>query len=592
MSKILHLYAGDSALPGKAGSVGLLSEFAPDSPCLRAAEQCYRPEEILGSPDDALPVAYALVSKLLVNTPVIEGLPVLRVLEELMLEQVSYIVQAFHLDRWISSGDFAHCRFNAYSPWLDRLKRVREVTSSGYSLEADVPFMQSRSGARSLRKIWDAKASPSELFRRAMPLWSRSLAAASRRALTRRVPRGGIWFYSTAYNYTKIGLQYEPYLAQKPNFLVEDEGTGGKRLREVGREGHWLYAWSRRSDIPSSAEVRDAARRIEDSVASVELIAEETALRSVLLKSDWWRHLLVRRLPFFLFNNRALQRWREAVRPEMIVVGNAGDERALLLSEGVERVPTVLLQHGIMHWTYGVTDEPVDVFLLRGPFFQRSVNEKFRRKTVVRNLPGANATRAQPVNAERKEILFITTPYDVPELYHPKDRADILRSLLRVAQSMHRRLMIRVHPNETIAEYEQAIADLQRELGLQADVGYSQGPGAEEVLARACVAVLHFSTMFLDCLRHGIPIVSFGWHWFPNKSQFEQENIFQFAPDLRGLESLVLQGMEGKLSIRRGGLAEFMAPSDPKELAEFFQRIWDDRGRGQNGETVLRVSGS
>ena len=45
------------------------------------------------------------------------------------------------------------------------------------------------------------------------------------------------------------------------------------------------------------------------------------------------------------------------------------------------------LQHGVMHWTYAVTDQPVDVFLLRGPFFQRTVNEKLRRKTVVHNFP-------------------------------------------------------------------------------------------------------------------------------------------------------------------------------------------------------------
>ena len=128
MPRILHVYAGDGDLTDAVGTVGLLAEFAPDSPCLRAAKDCYRPEEILGSPDAALPVAYALVSKLLAKTPVIEGLPVLRVLEELMLEQLSYIVQAFHLDRWIASSKFAQCRFVSYSPWLDRLRQVREVT--------------------------------------------------------------------------------------------------------------------------------------------------------------------------------------------------------------------------------------------------------------------------------------------------------------------------------------------------------------------------------------------------------------------------------------------------------------------------------
>ena len=559
------------------GAVGLLYEFAPDSPQLRAAEHCHRPDEILGSVDEALPVAYSLVSKLLRSAPVIEGLPVLRVFEEPLLEQVSYIVQAFHLDHWIRAQGFDCCRFVSYSPWLDRLQQVRSLAGSCYALVADVPLLQTGRGGRALQRLWDSPPSPAEFFRRMMPLWSRSLSAIPMRKRTQDAPAGGIWFYSNAYNYTKVGLQYEPYLPQKMHFLVEDPRTGGKRLREVGREGHWLYAWSRTSDIPAAWEVRSLGVRITAALAGVSLGAEEDALRSVLLNSEWWQHFLRRRLAFVLFNNRVLHRWRDAVRPEMIVVGNIGDERVLLLRESAERVPVVLLQHGIMHWTFAVTDEPVDVFLVRGPFFQRSVNEKLRRKMVVHNYPEPGATASPQKNSERKDILFITTPYNVPALFHREDLRDILRSLLRVAHSTRRRLVIRVHPNETISAYEQAVAELQQELRLQAEIGYSQGPGADEVFARACVAVLHFSTMFLDCLRHGIPIVSFGWHWILNKRQFEEERIFHFASDLRHFETLIREGIKGNLPARHDGLEEFLAPCQPQALAKFFQQIWDER---------------
>jgi hypothetical protein len=577
MSKKLHLHAGNSDFTRVTGTVGLLCEFAPDSPCLRSVEHYYRSDEILGSVDAALPVAYGLVSKMLESAPVIEGLPVLSVFEEPLLEQVSYIVQAFHLDRWVCAHDFASCRFVSYSPWLDRLQKIRRLTGSPYALLTDVPLLQTHRGLRALRKLWGSRGAPAELFRRVMPLWSRSLSSAPLRKHAQDVPRGGIWFYSAAYNYTKIGLQYEPYLPQKMNFLVEDPGTGGKRLREAGRQSHWLYAWSRTSDIPSSSEARSIGGRITDAVAGVPLTTEENALRTVLLNSEWWLHFVTRLLAFVLFNHRALRRWCEAVQPEMIVVGNAGDERVLLLRQDAERIPRVLLQHGIMHWTYAVTDEPVDVFLLRGPFFQRSVNEKLRLKTVVRNFPEPATTGSHPGNNQREDILFITMPYDVPALFHRKDLEDILRSLLMVARSTNRRLVIRVHPNEKISAYQQAVADLQRELSLRVEVAYSQGVGANEVFARSCVAVLHFSTMFLDCLRHGIPIVSFGWHEFPNKRQFEAEEIFNFANDLSHLEELVREGVEGRLPQHRARLEEFLAPGHPEEISELFQEIWSAR---------------
>jgi hypothetical protein len=236
-----------------------------------------------------------------------------------------------------------------------------------------------------------------------------------------------------------------------------------------------------------------------------------------------------------------------------------------------------------MHWTYAVTDEPVDLFVLRGPFFQRALNEKFRRRTVIQNFPEVSASALQPANAQRSDILFITTPYGVPELFHPKDLRDILRSLVYVAHSSHRRLTIRVHPHEKISFYEGAIAELEQELQLRLEVAYSQGPGADETLSRSCVAVLHFSTMFLDCLRHGIPIVSFGWHWFPNKRQFEQEQIFHFASDLRDLERLLQQGIEGKLRVRSAGLEEFLAPSQPDALKSLFKQIWEGRHSPNKG---------
>ena len=577
MSKTLHLYAGDSDIRGATGTVGLLCEFAPDSPWLQKVERYYRADEILGPADHALPIAYELVSKLIASAAVIEGLQILKVFEELLLEEVSYIVQAFHLDRWICAQGFQDCRFVSYSPWLDRLQQVRNVTGSKYRLMADVPILRRDHRTRAMQRLWESRPTLKEFFRRVMPLWSRALSAISRRKQAQEAPRGGIWFYSLAYNYTKVGLQYEPHLPQKMNFLVEDPRTGGKRMREVGRDAFELYAWSRMSDLPSREEVRRSGRQITDAATSVPLTGEESALRDILLNSETWRHFLTRRLPFALFNNRALCRWRQAVRPEMIVVGNAGDERSLLLREGFDRVPTVLLQHGIMHWTYGVTDEPVDVFLLRGPFFQRSVNARLRRKTVVHNFPDPEASVEAGKNAQPKDILFITTPYDVPVRFHPEDRRDILRSLLRVAYSTGRRLTIRVHPLEKISAYEEIVLQLKQELNLQCEVGYSQGPGADEVLARSCVAVLYFSTMFLECLRHGIPIVSFGWHWFPNQRQFEAEKIFQFASDLRNFEELVRQGTAGRLPVRRDGIEEFLAPSQPRELAAFLQQIWDKR---------------
>ena len=577
MPKTLNLYGTDSDLSTIAGNVGMLCELPEDSEWLRGAEHWHGPEEMLGSPDDALRVAHTLVSKLMAALSDIQELPVLSIFEEALLEQVSYAVQAFHLDRWIRSHEFSECRFDCYSPWLGGLQTLQSLSESSYRLLGNVPFTESSWMRRGLVRLWKARSRPAEVFRRAAPLISRYASSTHTRMLAKKVPRGGIWFYSLSYNCTKVGLEYEAYFPVPVHFLVEDASTGGRCLSERGRSFYALYSFSRASDIPSRLEVRAIAQHIATAVMSVRLIGDEDRLRSVLLKSDWWDHFLKRRLPFVIFHERALQRWYDAVAPEMLVVGNAGEEQTLLQLSRARNIPSVMLQHGVMHWVYAVADQPVTAFLLRGSFFQRVINDRLRAKSVICNYPQQQRARVEAATDRRHDILFITTPYDVPALFHTAELREILVRLLRVCNSCRRRLVIRVHPLERITFYQSLVQELQQTSGTHAEVLYSQGPGADDVLARCCVAILHFSTMFLDCLRHGIPIISFDWHWFPNKKHYKGENVFNFAGTLDQLEELIRKGVAGQLRSRRDGLEAFLAPTKPEEISGFLAELWRSR---------------
>lgn len=581
MSKTVYLLSGDSDFKGVTGAAGLLCELAPDSPSLRGLQECHGADELLGARDAALKIAYSLVTKILQNAPTGEGFSPLYIFEETLLEHISYAFQTLSLHRWIDAQGFSACRFDSYSPWIKRLKNIQAVTGSKYRIEANLPIWQSSGRGRALGKLWRSRPLPREFFRRVVPLWSRFVSGQLQRRVSDKAPRGGIWFYSTAYNFTKIGIEYERYLPVEMNYLVEDPATGGRRIRELGRDSYVLYGWARKSDIPSRAEVRAMAQQTNKAIEAIPLSESENVLRTALLNSDFWELYLTRMLPFVIFNSRVLQRWFESVQPEMIVVGNAGFERALLLHQNVSCVPRVMLQHGVMHWVLAVTDEPIDVFLLRGPFFQRSISEKLRNKTVVLNFAEPKKATPSEGPSARSSILFISAPMEITELYHPEGRRDVLRSSMRVAHAKRRPLIIRVHPMEKISRYVRLVGELQQELGVEVDVSYSQGPGAEEVLSRSCVAALYSSTMFLDCLRHGVPIVSFGWHWFANQKQYEQEGIFNSARDLAHFEALLERGIKGDLPLRRSGLEEFLAATRPEEISSFFREIWDSR-KAQN----------
>lgn len=579
MSQSFNFYGTESRLTGLGRSAGFLCELAPDSPRTVGVEHCYWPQQLLGSPDEALKIADSVVSKILCRLSMAEGLPILGVVEEPLLEQVSYTVQALHLDRWIRSQGISACRFDSYSAWLDRLRQVRSLMGSDFDLGASVPFGQANWAQRGIVDLRKSVGRPSELFRRIAPLWSRLLSSMPARNAVPDAPRGGIWCYSTAYNYTKIALEYDAYFPQKMNFLVEDRATGGKALSEIGRDAYVVNAWARVSDIPSASDVGGVGRRITDAVESLSLATDESLLRTILLKSEWWDHFLKRVLPLLIFHQRALERWCDAIRPEMLVVGNAGWERSLLQSDRAKQIPSVMLQHGIMHWVYAVADQPVTAFLVRGEFFQNLVNEKLRKKTTVCNYPQQVAASLQRDVSTRQGILFITMPYQVAPLFHRVDLHEIVSCLLRVAHRSRRPLLIRVHPLERISSYQKLVLKIEEQLGFHCEVVYSQGPGAEALLSRSSVAVLYFSTMFLDCLRHGIPIVSPDWHWFANKKDFREAGIFNFASDLRQLEELVSNGLDGRLPSSPGSLNEFLAPTQPEQVSRVLNDIWELRSQ-------------
>src|SRR5206468_10570573 len=78
--------------------------------------------------------------------------------------------------------------------------------------------------------------------------------------------RGGLWFYSTAYTFTQIGLLYEEYFPGAFKFLIENAATGGRALREAGRPWTSCYDYVSLAMAPSKREARQAADALTEHI--------------------------------------------------------------------------------------------------------------------------------------------------------------------------------------------------------------------------------------------------------------------------------------------------------------------------------------
>jgi hypothetical protein len=374
-----------------------------------------------------------------------------------------------------------------------------------------------------------------------------------------------IWFYTTARTFTNIGLLYEPYFPRSLRFLVESSHTGGTPLHEIGRPNVSLYDFADNEFVPAASELRTARSHIERHLANVAVTGSEKILRDLFVRSAFFQDFLGRHLPYGLFVTRVFERWLDVAQPAALVVGNPVFEGPALTLAQRRGIPTLVLQHGILGDFCQFVDPPADHYVVRGAFWRDFLAPPVRPRALVLN-PSEPVPATPQQSGPRRSILFLTSPYSLQEFWNETDLDDILRSLVATAASERIELVIRVHPLEQVAEYRVRLEALFGKKLDGVDVTFSQGSGLHSVLSRAAVAVTYSSTAFLDCIKLGVPIVSFDWHHFSYKRQIEKYGVFHFARSLAHLRELLSAALRGTLQGYRGTIEAFLADSSAEAI--------------------------
>jgi hypothetical protein len=298
---------------------------------------------------------------------------------------------------------------------------------------------------------------------------------------------------------------------------------------------------------------------------NVAVPGSEEILRDLFVRGAFFQDFLGRHLPHGLFVARVFEHWLDAAQPAALVVGNPVFEGPALALAQQRGIPTLVLQHGVLGDFCQFVDPPADHYVVRGAFWRDFLAPPVRPRALVLNPPEPDPATPQQ-SGSRRSILFLTSPYSMQEFWNEGDLDDILRSLVATAASERVELVIRVHPLEQVAEYRVRLEALFGKKLDGVDVTFSQGSGLHSVLSRAAVAVTYSSTVFLDCIKLGVPIVSFDWHHFSYKRQIEKYGVFHFAQNLAHLRQLLTEALRGSLQGYRGTIGPFLANSSAEEI--------------------------
>ncbi len=562
MEKKITILTTLSSLPHKSDGehVGLLLECPADAEFFPKNNHVISMDQLIGHAEEARRLACELASKLTINEPPLRGIPQLTVFHEVLSAELHKIFHIVHLYRFLENNHYTVCTFLQSTWWGNELYQLAALKKSKIKIE--IPLIRKQNKIIKLfYKLMESKFALAvmyiefkkiinyvDFFHRRSMLFKK---------FVEKYEKNKIWFYSTANNYTNIGLSYEPFFPEPFHYLIENKSTGGKSLLQNKRMFTSCYEFALPDFIPDHDERKQAVQMIYHHLLQVPLLSEESIVREMFLKSTWLKLFFSRLLAYGLFLAAVFENWINKTAPKAVIVGNQVFEGYALYKARDKNIPTVLLQHGVVANYYSYSDHPVDYYIVRGKFFYDRLSQFSKKRAVIFN-PTHHVDDTY-VTSKKKFIVFLTLPTQVLTPAVEVDIKSVLQTLLQTISTTSMELVIRVHPLEKIIDYKLLVDSILKNTMYKCNIHYHQGNGLHELLKNTAAVVMLHSTVFLDCLKHQVPIISFNWHQFGWKETIKPYEIFFFAENLSHLAALILQAHQGKLILKKQTSAFFLA---------------------------------
>jgi hypothetical protein len=339
-----------------------------------------------------------------------------------------------------------------------------------------------------------------------------------------RPARGGDLFYSSYVNYSRALGAQTGALGAPPQWIVNLHSA--RRGLPPGAQAFNLWQFG-------AARPRDHAAvlaGIKDAVASAPESADGFPLRAALLASHEVQEAIRRVMPLLLAEIDLEHNCLEHVRPDMVWVANQwGSEGCMLQAAHARDIPVTQVQHGGLEQYYSCAPIYTEQFLVWNEFWRQAVNASFHGavRIVEPHNPASASPAASAMNGghasgapQNGAVTFFTNPPEVVPMWNPSVVRWETVTLLQELTGRGKAVTLRAHPMDGLDQY--AVAWRENYGALPKNLALDKGTPLEPLLARTHIALMVFSTVVMDCITHGIPVVGLGWYDFMFKAQVER----------------------------------------------------------------------
>jgi hypothetical protein len=267
--------------------------------------------------------------------------------------------------------------------------------------------------------------------------------------------------------------------------------------------------------------------------------ADGFPLRWFLRESRNIKDLLHRTLPNLMAEVDLMEEALHALQPKRLWVGNQwGSEGAMIQVAQLHGVQVTQVQHGTLEQYFALSPTYTDEFKVWGPFWRDLLLQGSQVRVEAADTSPVVAAHPTSKSRTRRVTLF-TAPVGMLPLWNPysasHEAIDLVNSLAEEGYSVN----VRIHPSERLASWQ---SHWRRAGADPSVVVFDKGSPIDRVIAETDVAIVYFSTVFLQCIRQGVPVVSLGWFPLMWRKQLEKRSAVFFADSIASARDYVLKG--------------------------------------------------
>ncbi len=361
------------------------------------------------------------------------------------------------------------------------------------------------------------------------------------------VAPGGVTFFSSYLNNSRVVRILEPHVPDPVHWVVTNHYA---RTGAAGHRGTLSWLWH---FAPGTA-----AKPVDRQAAAAE--SDEPKARAWLAGSPTWRYWLGAGRSSLPRLTAAWEHYLDRARPRLVVVANQWGLEGWFSGLARRRgIPVLQLLHGVLDGEF-YCRQPIaaDALVVWGEAWRDLRPADERPRIRVFNPPSAfPPVERRPAAVPR--LTYFSWPFDRTAFYNEAELQDGFIELLgRLQASADCELTVRAHPLENPADL---LGRWRRHHGdLPPPWSVSQREPLRDVLARTDVAILFRSTVMLECLASGIPMIIPRWPWFTWQERLEDIRGVHLAADFDDLLATALAWIRDPPPMDRRQTRGFLRP--------------------------------